>query len=167
MPTLRAIALLLTLTGLASVQAGGLYRLQDAQGRTVYSDTPPVSGASAQRLRPHSAPPPSPPAVTRPALTLYAGACGRYCDSARALLNARRVPYRERDALDDPETLAELERLTGERKLPVLRVGDRTLIGYVDAQWRAALDAAGYAASEAPPGIPESSPASDSSTPPR
>lgn len=65
------------------------------------------------------------------------------CDSGRQLLQRRGVPYVERTVNTDDDAAA-LERLVGGRTVPSLTIGGQGLRGFVDADWSAYLDAAGY-----------------------
>ena len=82
--------------------------------------------------------------ATRFPVTLYTavGAC-EPCESARALLRQRGIPYSERQAItvEDGEAL---ERLTGGRDAPTLTIGAQTLRGLSPEVWMSYLDAAGY-----------------------
>jgi len=66
--------------------------------------------------------------------------CG-YCQSAKAWLTARGVPFREVDVTDDDTARAALvERSGGMRTVPQIFVGEAHVGGYSDL---VALDAAG------------------------
>lgn len=81
--------------------------------------------------------------VARYPVTLYTAAACAACDSARAALRARGVPFTERVASDD-EGVRELRRLEQTTEVPVLRLGRQQLVGYTPDEWQATLDAAGY-----------------------
>lgn len=131
-----------------TVHAGELYRQVDSAGRVQYSDKP---APNAERLK--VPPPPTPddslPYETRRArehfpVTLYVfDACGAPCSEARKLLQARGIPYSERNIGTHAE-LDELRKLSGSDQAPTLRVGRVWLKGFVAAQWHQELDFAGY-----------------------
>ncbi len=81
--------------------------------------------------------------VSRYPATLYTAPACAACDSARAALRARGVPFTERVANDD-EGVRELRRLEQTTEVPVLRLGRQQLVGYTPDEWQATLDAAGY-----------------------
>ncbi|RZS58347.1 glutaredoxin family protein [Sphaerotilus mobilis] len=81
--------------------------------------------------------------VARYPVTLYTAPACAACDSARAALRSRGVPYTERVAGDD-EGVRELRRLEQTTEVPVLRLGRQQLVGYTPDEWQATLDAAGY-----------------------
>jgi glutaredoxin len=140
------------------LSAAQLYQWKDAQGRTVYSDQAPppnVRNAQQKAFRP-SVIEGGESYATKSArdkfpVTLYASACGVPCDQARQLLNARGIPYSNKDPQASEAAQAELQKLTGQLRVPVLVVGSDKVNGFETEQWHAALDRAGYPKS-APPG---------------
>jgi glutaredoxin len=141
-------------TPLAAAQ---LYQWKDAQGRTVYSDQPPPpnirnaekksfkgsfieGGESYATLS----------AREKYPVTLYASACGAPCDDARKLLTERGIPFSSKDPQASPEAQAELKKLTGQLRVPVLVVGSDKIDGFETEQWQSALDRAGYPKSVLP-----------------
>ena len=148
---LLAFICLATIASVASSQVP-LYKYTDREGRVVYSDSPPPSDASnvqEKRLGANTidTSEPSYPmqlAQQRNPVTLYAGDCGPICDSARALLNRRGVPFREVDP-SKPGEGQKLRELTGDSGVPVLAVGGAILLrGYEPQSWQSTLDSAGY-----------------------
>ena len=137
--------------------AAQLYQWKDAQGRMVYSDQPPPASIrnvqqksfkgnvieSGESYATQSA------RVKYP-VTLYASACGTPCDQARQLLNERGIPFSSKDPQASPEAQAELQKLTGQLRVPVLVVGSEKLSGFETEQWQSALDHAGYPKSALP-----------------
>ena len=65
--------------------------------------------------------------------------CG-YCRTAKALLNARKIPYEEINLARDPEGRAELANKTGMMTFPQVVIDGETLGGF---QELAAADRAG------------------------
>jgi len=131
--------------------AAQLYQWKDAQGRTVYSDqAPPPSVRNAQqRSFKGSFIEGSESYAARIAreknpVTLYANACGAPCDDARRLLVERGIPFSSKDPQANPEAQAELKKLTGQLRVPVLVVGSDKIDGFETGQWQAMLDKAGY-----------------------
>jgi hypothetical protein len=167
-PILMTVGLAAASTYLAAAQ---LYQWKDAQGRTVYSDQPPpvsvkavqqktfkgnfieVGESYAARTARENYP-----------VTLYASACGATCDQARQLLVDRGVPFSSKDPQGSPDVQAELQKLTGHLRVPVLTVGTEKIDGFESSQWQAALDRAGYPKSALPGGKPP--PAANPAPPP-
>jgi len=161
-PLLATLALL-ALAPLAQAQ----YKVIDANGKVTYTDQPPTTtGARVQAVNtgPSAGAPvlSSLPAELRgPAgkypVTLYSAPGCKPCDSGRQLLQQRGIPFAEKrvESAADGDALV---RLSGERSLPLLTIGNQQLKGLVSADWQSYLDAAGYpreskltAASRAPP----------------
>jgi len=152
---LMAVWLMAASMPLAAAQ---LYQWKDAQGRMVYSDQPPPPSIknAAQKSFKGSVIEVGESYATKTAreknpITLYANACGVPCDQARQLLIDRGVPFSNKDPQASPEAQAELQKLTGQLRVPVLVVGSDKINGFETGQWQAMLDRAGYPKS-APPG---------------
>ena len=85
------------------------------------------------------------------AVTLYVSAgCKTACSDARALLGKQKIQFTEKDA-SLPEIDAEFSALSPQRTVPVLKIGDRVLIGFESNAWNNGLSAAGYTIKEASP----------------
>ncbi len=65
--------------------------------------------------------------------------CG-YCVAARRLLSRRGIAFHEIDASQDPSTRAWLVTATGQRTVPQIFIGERSIGGYTEL---AALDRSG------------------------
>lgn len=148
--TLIALGCMLV-PALASAQQQ-MFRYIDKDGRTVYTDKAPPSDARSvqqKKLGGNYIETSEPPyslqyAQQRNPVTLYSGNCGPLCDSARALLNRRGVPYREIDPAQ-PAEAAKLKQASGDMQVPVLTIGAaQVLKGFEEARWQGALDQAGY-----------------------
>ena len=132
-----------------AVFAAQLYRWVDEKGNVEWRYTPPP--ASAKKIEQRrvnvgttdtaSLPYSVQQAVKNFPVTLWIYNCGAPCDQARAHLARRGVPYTEKDPQADVEAF---KKLTGSAEIPVLYVGSTRLKGYLDSDWDAALDAAGY-----------------------
>ncbi len=140
-----------------SLGAAQLYQWKDAQGRMVYSDHPPPPSIkqSEQKSFKGNLIETGESYATRTArekypITLYSTACGAPCDQARQLLTERGVPFSGKDPQASPEAQAELKKLTGQARVPVLFVGNEKIDGFESGQWHAALDRAGYPKSAKP-----------------
>ena len=136
--------------------AAQLYQWKDAQGRTVYSDQPPptsVRGVQQKAVKGATVNGGGQAARGKPPVTLYNTDCGKICDLARQYLAERGIAHTVRDPQAGPEAHAELQKLSGGLKLPILVVGSETAEGFFPDKWQALLNKAGYATS-AQPGHP-------------
>jgi hypothetical protein len=138
-----------------SSAAAQVYRWTDSSGKTHFTDTPPPASAKEVRKRANgSAQPedadnaPEPYALqharkTHPVKLYTAPGCGSACDEARALLNARGVPFTEVSASNEL-AIAELKEASGASAVPVLIVGSSVHKGFEPGMFQRSLDAAGY-----------------------
>jgi len=135
--------------GLAAAQQ---YRWIDKDGKVQFSDTPPPPGAKDVRKSTDTTAKPGAPAVPFELarlqkdfpVTLYtAPNCKEGCQNARDLLNKRGIPFKEVQAWD-PDSAAELKRVSGGDEVPVLVVGRTMERGYEKGAFNALLDSAGY-----------------------
>jgi hypothetical protein len=141
-------ALVFALTSTLTI-AAQLYRWVDEKGNVEWRDTPPPPHAKkveqrnvgANTIETSTLPYSVQQAVKNFPVTLWAFDCGDPCDRARAHLQKRGVPHVERDGQKEHEAL---KSLTGTLEMPVLLVGSRQLKGYLESDWDAALDSAGY-----------------------
>ena len=83
--------------------------------------------------------------------TLYVTDCGDPCKSARAHLARRGIPFTEKNP-QKPEEIDQFRKLTGGgMEVPLLLIGElRTIKGYLESEWDAAFDQAGYPSAAAP-----------------
>lgn len=158
-PRLLLASLLLALAaGNANAQAD--YRWIDpASGRTVFSDQPPPPGARRVQSRGSDAgeggeaplPFATKQAASKYPVKLYtAASCVEPCAQARALLNARGVPFSEKMLQNDAEAAELRERGGGgEVMVPSITVGQQFYRGFEPGSWNNLLDLAGYPASAA------------------
>jgi glutaredoxin len=151
-----------TLTFMALVLCGpcaAQYKVVASDGSVTYTDRPPAhtnvrvtplqrgavaSAAAAADAGAAALLPLELRAVaSRYPVTLYTTGECTPCDSARALLQQRGVPYSERRVLVEEDAVA-LERLLGWRTVPSLTLGTQALRGFASAEWSSYIDAAGY-----------------------
>jgi hypothetical protein len=165
---MRAALLAFLLAASYPVLAAQFYRWVDEQGRIEWRDTPPPPTAKEVEKRrigvstietstlPYSVQ----QAVKNFPVTLWVFDCGPPCDDARSHLARRGIPHTERNPQTDFEAF---RKLTGGTDAPVLFVGSTRLKGYLDSDWDAALDIAGYprtpAAGYKPPAARKAAPA--------
>jgi len=144
--------LMVLLCGEPVAQDRQVYRYTDTDGRVVYSDRAPTTGAkdlSTRRVSGNTIETSGLSLATQQAtdrfpVTLYTFACGEPCDNAQALLNRRGVPFATVN-VEEGDNVKKLQALTGEQAAPVLQVGDKLVQkGFNEAKWNALLDQAGY-----------------------
>ena len=146
-----ALALLLLVSGLAAAQVQQVYRYIDVDGRVVYSDKPPPSGAKdaqAKRIGVNSIETSDlsfsvQQAQERYPVTLYTFSCGVICDTAQGVLNKRGVPHTVVD-VSAGDGAERLKRLSGGLDAPTMQVGDLYATGFNEGKWQAMLTDAGY-----------------------
>jgi len=169
------IALALVLAAAAGCAlAQQLYRWTDENGRVHVTDTPPPASAKDKRtVKPAAAtaapakpgaavPYPLELATKQYPVTLYTSPnCAEPCGLARDLLNRRGVPFKEVQVWEE-EGNEELKRLSGNNRVPTLKVGTRVHSGFERSAYDGLLDSAGYpragvlpARAQAAPGRPE------------
>lgn len=138
-----------------STAAAQVYRWTDSAGKTHFTDTPPP--ASARDVKNLRASPaelddagnaPEPYAVqlarkNHPVKLYSAPGCGAACDDARALLNARGVPFTEVSVASEA-AIEDLKNASGSSSVPVLLVGTSVHKGFEPGIYQRSLDAAGY-----------------------
>jgi len=82
-------------------------------------------------------------------ITIYVSNDCDACDLVRHQLDARGIPFTEKDAGADLEAQTELQELSGGLKIPTLTVAGEVLTGYNKGALEKALSAAGYPSPEA------------------
>ena len=128
------------------------YKYVDANGRTVYSDSPPPPGArvvsktqggKAAFVETGGLP----YAVSQPArnfpVTLFTGPNCESCNNGRALLNKRGIPFQEK-TINSKEDQDAFQAAAGTTNIPVMMVGNSKQVGFQEEAWNAALDFASY-----------------------
>ena len=153
------LALLLVCGGPAEAQ----FKVVAPDGTVTYTDRPAAApGSKVTQLRKDASvlaaqAPPAASANTnlvklpyelrqvaeRFAVVLYASADCAPCDAGRRMLVQRGVPYAER-LIQSDEDLQALARISGARTVPVLAVGSQITRGWLESEWSANLDLAGY-----------------------
>lgn len=136
-----------------SAQAQTVYRIVGADGKVTFSDKPPAttdqgkvvgtgvgaSGAASSTGLPFELR----QVANKYPVTLYTSSkCGP-CDSARAMLSGRGIPFTER-TVNTNEDAESLQRISGDSSLPFVTIGGQRLKGFTDSEWTQYLDAAGY-----------------------
>lgn len=155
---MKAAAYALLLVAACPAWAGDLYKWQDDDGITRYSDQMPPPGAknvqkmksTANLLSAEKTTVPLPEetriASKKHPITLYAfDDCGNICKQAQAFLDKRGVPYTLKSTTEDK---IELQKITGKLDAPALMLGNtKPVVGFEENRWNKELDLAGYAKS--------------------
>lgn len=143
-------AALLGLAGIAQAQT--IYRTVGPDGKVTFSDQPPASTANVTATGAGGKPleisgPVLPSALRQVAgkypVTLYTSSNCVPCNTGKALLSGRGVPFTEKTVTTNDDAQA-LQRISGETSLPFLTIGGQQIKGFSDAEWTQFLDAAGY-----------------------
>jgi len=151
---------LLTLIGclcLLPTLALAQYKIIGPDGKVTYSDVPPapnqgkaatlqLGGAGNAGVDLAGLPADLRQAVSRYPVVLYATGNCAPCDAGRDLLLRRGVPFTER-RVESSADIEALSRLSGDRTLPVLTIGQQKLKAFSAGDWNSYLDAAAYPAS--------------------
>ena len=66
------------------------------------------------------------------------------------MLTSRGIPFAEKTVSSNEDAQA-LQRLSGDRSLPLMTIGSQQLKGFSDSEWTQFLDAAGYPSSSTLP----------------
>lgn len=150
---MRTLPALLLALFAATAFAQGAYRWVDKDGKVHYSDEPPP--ADARKAEQKSLVPSvvdsggklsyeARQAATAFPVTLYVSPdCGAACDTARAFLNKRGVPYTEKRIVT-AEDFAALKKSADSDTVPTLTVGRQVGKGFEQTAWGGLLDSAGY-----------------------
>lgn len=147
----RAAGLAVLVWLLASPAAFAQYKVVGPDGKITYTDRPPVgtkaqpvSGGAAHASMPSTnVPYELRPVVSRFPVTLYTSANCAPCDSGRALLKQRGIPFAER-TVSSPDDQAMLKRNEGIESVPLLRIGGQQIKGFSADEWNSYLSTAGY-----------------------
>ena len=170
------LAVLLLAATYANAQA---YRWVDDKGRVQFGDAPPANAKSVKKAdvkadvksdAPAEAPQQLPFEVLQAQkdfpVTLYtAPSCKEPCESARAALNRRGVPFAE-VLVASPETFEQLKTKSGSESVPVLIVGRSVLNAFEQTKYDGLLDSAGYPKEGTVPPRSQRAPAPPAGEPP-
>jgi hypothetical protein len=164
---MKTFALLL-LAAFATMATGAeMYRWVDDKGVVNYTPYPPpanIKKVETKRIGGNTAQPVEASYSLQQAtknfpVTLYATDCGELCNSARAHLKKRGIPYAEKNPTDAKE-VDEFKKLSGGgMEIPLLVVGSlKTIKGYLASDWDSTFDQAGYPSTALPGAKPAAKP---------
>lgn len=136
-----------------AAQAQTVYRIVGADGKVTFSDKPPAttnqgkvvgtgvgaSGAASSTGLPFELR----QVANKYPVTLYTSSKCSPCESARAMLSGRGIPFTER-TVSTAEDSESLQRISGDTSLPFATIGGQRLKGFSDSEWTEYLNAAGY-----------------------
>jgi glutaredoxin len=148
---MKKTLLLLAVLYAGVAQAQSMYRWVDQEGQVHYGDRPPPGKAVEERK--YSAPSAdrqAPLALRQavenfPVVVHVTTDCAAPCQEGRDYLNRRGIPFSEKTIATNEE-IAALHVLLGggDLSVPVLQVGEKLRMGFLEAAWAGMLDAAGY-----------------------
>lgn len=149
-------SLLAVLALMSGSSAWALYKVVGPDGRITYTDRPP-GDRPAQAIRANGAtasteglPYELQRVVSRYPVSLFTGPKCASCDAGRQLLKDRGVPFVEKTISTNDDVRA-YNKQEATDQLPSVRIGQKQLLGYSQADWTSYLDAAGYPAKSALP----------------
>jgi glutaredoxin len=145
--TANCLLISLLLSGGAHAQ---LYKWVGPDGKVNYSDTPPPVDAKKVETKTFSG---TTPAVSLPAdlaaavaknpVVLYTAPTCKPCNEGRALLKQLGIPFSEK-TVSSNEDIDKLKQISGDTQLPLLIISNIKVRGLDSAEWRVALNSAGY-----------------------
>jgi glutaredoxin len=155
LPTLGLFALC-SILSMSQVAHAQMYKWIGANGKMVYSDTPPPanakklvsksmdsSGAQQSNIK---FPPELDVAVRKNPVTLYTTTVSTPCapcNEARTLLKQNGIPFAEK-TVKTQEDIEKLRQVSGDTQLPALLISRAKFSGFDSIEWRTALSTAGY-----------------------
>lgn len=63
-------------------------------------------------------------------VTIYSAPWCSFCHMAKQYLDGKKVPYKDIDVEKDPSAAHTLVQKTGQAGIPVIEIGDETIIGF-------------------------------------
>ncbi|MBC3876096.1 glutaredoxin family protein [Undibacterium flavidum] len=139
----------LVLSPAASAQ---MYKWVGANGKIVYSDTPPPANAKklgtkaldkSANISNVRLPFELAAAVAKNPVTLYTAKNCSVCNEARNLLKQNGIPFFEK-TIESKEDVDKLKQVSGDTNIPLLQISGTKLSGFQAIDWRTALTSAGY-----------------------
>ena len=74
-------------------------------------------------------------------VTIYSAPWCAFCHMAKHYLDSLKISYKDIDVDSDPKAAQELVAKTGQAGIPVIEIGDKTILGFNKAEIDAALKA--------------------------
>ena len=137
------------LLGAQPAMATKLYKWVDEYGNVTYKDTPPVDESIKYKEEDISGGSSSggsaaDEAAEKYPVVLYSTPSCSACNSARAYLQSRGIPFQDKNVEGDGKLQQELKQKAGEISVPTILIGSKVMRGYVQSLLEGELDAAGY-----------------------
>lgn len=129
-----------------------MYKWVGANGKIVYSDTPPPANAkklASKSMETSSAvssvklPPELQAAVSKNPVTFYSTNGCDACNEGRAMLKQNGIPFIEKIIKTEAD-IDKLKQISGDTVLPLIMVNKSKFLGFDATEWRTALTAGGY-----------------------
>lgn len=137
------------LVAMPLAHAGKLYKWVDSDGKVSYHDQPPSSDGYRVEEKNlgdrHAA---VGEAAEKAPVVLYSAAKCASCDTARAYLKTRGVPFTEKNVEGDRKLQDELIKQAGGLAVPTIMIGTKVMRGYLESLLEGELDQAGYPKAE-------------------
>lgn len=71
---------------------------------------------------------------TTPEVKIYSTPSCHFCHMAKEFLTENKVPFTDYNVAADQEKRKEMVEMTGQMGVPVIIIGDKTLVGYSQAE---------------------------------
>lgn len=132
-----------------------MYKWVDGQGNVTYHDRPPPadSGYRVEEKQVRSGAArttdEADDAAQKFPVVLYSVPKCSSCDSARAYLQKRKVPFSEKNVEKDVKLQEELKAKAGALAVPTILIGSKVMNGYLESLLEGELNQAGYSKAEA------------------
>lgn len=129
-----------------------MYKWVGANGKIVYSDTPPPANAkklasksmeTSSSLSSVKLPPELQAAVSKNPVIFYSTGNCDACNAGRTMLKQNGIPFIEKTVKTN-EDIDRLKQISGDSQLPLIFVNKSKFLGFDATEWRAALTAGGY-----------------------
>lgn len=150
--TKLASLLLISTLFLTSHAHAQMYKWVGANGKTVYSDTPPPANAkklasksmeTSSSISTVTFPPELQAAVSKNPVTFYSASNCTACNEGRTMLKQNGIPFVEK-TIKTNEDIDKLKQISGDSILPLIFVNKSKFLGFNEHEWRTALTAGGY-----------------------
>jgi len=69
-------------------------------------------------------------ADSKPSVTIYSATWCAFCHMAKQYLDGKKVAYKDIDVEKDPEAAKHILAKTGQAGIPVIEIGEATIIGF-------------------------------------
>jgi len=143
------IVMLAALVSAPLANAAKLYKWVDKDGNVSYHDQPPISDGYRVEEKNIGTRAPSSDKISGDVLerfpvVIYSATKCSSCDSARAYLKNRGVPFTEKNVEGDRKLQDELIKQSGGLSVPTITVGSKVMKGYLESLLEGELDQAGY-----------------------